>query len=209
MKTAALSFVMASIFFHFAPAIAAPGLLDQAVALEKKGKLKEAIQMHEKIAQKFPKLKVPSYVTIGGLYGKQGKFDEEIKWCQKAIALDPKFANSYVNLGSAYIAKQDILGAEKAFTRAHELEPKNAVALYSLGLVAEAKDDLKQAEKLYSEATESDPSLTDAWVNLGVTYAKQKKFKDAKAALQKAESLDPKAEDIQNLLKKVEADLAK
>ena len=204
-----LTLITATILFHFTSAFATPGMLDQAVALEKKGKLKEAIQMHEKIAQKFPKLKVASYVTIGGLYGKQGKFDEEIKWCQKAIAIDPKFANSYVNLGSAYAAKQDILGAEKAFSRALELEPRNAFALYSLGLVAEAKDDLKQAEKLYTGATEADPGLTDAWVNLGVTQAKQKNFKEAKAALKKAESLDPKAEDIQNLLKKVEAHLAK
>jgi len=209
MKPILFSCLLASIFLPFTPALGAPGLLDQAVALEKKGNLSEAIKIHEKIAQKFPKLKVPSYVTIGGLYGKQGKFDEEIKWCQKAIAIDPSFANSYVNLGSAYIGKQDVLGAEKAFNRAQELDPRNAAVVYSLGLVAEAKGDLKPAAELYQKATTLDPKFTDAWVNLGVTLANQKRLEEAKEALKKAESLDPTATDIQNLLKKVDLDLAK
>jgi len=191
------------------PAFAGPGLLDQAVALEKKGKFSEAIKIHEKISKKAPGLRVPSYVTIGGLYGKMGRFDKEIEWCQKAIALDPKFANAYTNLGSAYIAKQDVTGAEQAYLKATELDPRNPVTIYSLGLVAEAKGELPKAEGLYRKAVESKPDFIDAWVNLGVTLANQKRFKEAKEALKKAESLDPTATDIRSLLQKVEKDLGK
>ncbi|NDG86290.1 MAG: tetratricopeptide repeat protein [Proteobacteria bacterium] len=196
-------------FFPFCIASAATGLLDQAVALEKKGKLAEAIKIHEKIAKKAPSLRVPSYVTIGGIYGKMGKFEKEIEWCRKAIALDPRFANAYVNLGNAYIAKQDVTGAEQAFGKAHELDPRNPLVTYSLGLVAEAKGELPKAEGFYRKTTETKPDFIDAWVNLGVTLANQKRFKDAKEALEKAESLDPTATDIRSLLQKVEKDLTK
>jgi len=51
----------------------------------------------------------------------QGKYDEAIQACDKAIELDPKFAESWNNKGKALKALGRITEAEAAFAKANKL----------------------------------------------------------------------------------------
>ena len=66
-------------------------LIKDALERENAGDLIGAIEANKKVLQIEPK-NVAALNTIAGLYGKLGKFGEEIVWAKKAISANPQFA---------------------------------------------------------------------------------------------------------------------
>ena len=58
----------------------------------------------------------------------QGRYDEAIEECNKAIELDPNYALAYFNRGAAYINKGQYDLAIADCNKAIELDPNNAKA---------------------------------------------------------------------------------
>ena len=59
--------------------------------------------------------------------------EEAVSHYRSAIALNPKKAESYYNLGNALCVKNDYHNAINSYLQALDLDPKNAPALYNLG----------------------------------------------------------------------------
>ena len=64
-----------------------------------------------------------------------GRQDEQIRHLRQTVALDPKFAAAYRNLGALYLQRGEHSLAEEALRRALKLEPDVAIAHYNLGVL--------------------------------------------------------------------------
>lgn len=80
----------------------------------------------------------------------QGSLDQAIEEYQKALKLNPSYAEVYMNLGAIYVEKKDYDAALLQFKKVVELNHFNAKAHYNLGMVyvytrqkEKAEDELK------------------------------------------------------------------
>ena len=85
-------------------------LKDQALALCTKGQnhhlrgdLNRAIELYTKSLGLYPTAE--AYTFRGWAYSFQGRVDEAIEECKKAIAVDPTFGNPYNDIGSYLVTK--------------------------------------------------------------------------------------------------------
>ena len=60
----------------------------------------------------------------------QGKVDEAIRHYKKALFVEPRFAEAWVNLGNAYVMKAEYNNAIAAFDKAITIDPKYGEALF-------------------------------------------------------------------------------
>ena len=117
---------------------------------------------------------------------------EAVAACQKAIAIDPKYAGAYTNLGLAHLGQKRLPEAVAALQKAIELDPRNAVPYSDLGLVFHAQGKFSEAIASCQKAIELDPGFAAAYHNLGsVLLRDQNRVPEAIIALQKAIKRDP------------------
>jgi hypothetical protein len=64
--------------------------------------------------------------NMGVLLIREGKPAEALPWLQKAIHLDPRYADSYGNLGAAYEAIDNLLAAQRAYEAGLRVAPNSA-----------------------------------------------------------------------------------
>jgi len=72
-------------------------------------------------------------------------YAQAIEDYNKALALDPKFTDAYLNEGLAYIRQSDIDGAIGCFNKVLTLDAKNAAAYYNRSIAYYYKKDFKQS----------------------------------------------------------------
>jgi len=93
---------------------------------------------------------------LGIAYNDEGNYDKAIECYQKAITIDPDYADAYYNLGLAYKDKGNYDKAIECWQKAIDINPDNAVtynnmglAYYSKGWETSAADYLYQAGMIY------------------------------------------------------------
>ncbi|MFC1590541.1 tetratricopeptide repeat protein [Candidatus Omnitrophota bacterium] len=84
-------------------------------------------------------------LNIEGIgHGKDGDLDTAISLFNRAVELDPDFAESYNNLGFAYYQKGDRGRAEGYFRKALEVDPDHERAGINLKFILDQKENLKK-----------------------------------------------------------------
>jgi tetratricopeptide (TPR) repeat protein len=91
----------------------------------------------------------------------QGEMEEAKKIFDEALALLPKEATTYINLGNFFRQQRRYNEAEKMYRRAIELEPMNAFAHYDLGALLDATGKSTEAQLEIDKAVEIDSTLSE------------------------------------------------
>ena len=91
---------------------------------------------------------------------------------QKAIALDPDFADAHCNLGTVLYNQGRRPDARACFERALLLAPSHLEAHFNLANVLDEDDRNESALRHYKEAVRIDPFFADAQLNLALLYEK-------------------------------------
>lgn len=134
---------------------------------------------------------------------------QAIESFEKAIALDPNYAQAYAALAEAYplVADNDpLIGRSEDFAKARaaarkaiELDPTLAAPHTALGLVAMNYEwDWKTAEEEYKRAIELDPNYPTAHHWYAEFLCAQGRSDEAVAEIKRAHQLDPKSTVIQS-----------
>jgi serine/threonine-protein kinase len=141
-----------------------------------------------------------SYLTALGYlqrYDKPGNVDLAIASLQKSIAIDPKFAVSYAQLGEALRLKSALTKdpqwsgqAEQYCRKALQLNPDLPAAYVTLGYL-HTKQQPELALQEFQHALSLDEHNAQAESGLGLVYEKMGRLTEAEAALQKAVALRP------------------
>ena len=81
-------------------------LWQQAYACQMRKELDEAVELYQESLALFPTAEAHTF--LGWTYSFQGRLDEAIAECRKAIALDPDFGNPYNDIGVYLIERGDL-----------------------------------------------------------------------------------------------------
>ena len=127
-------------------------LLQEAYQHQMEGEYEFAADLYQQSIETFPTAE--AYTFLGWTYHFQGKTQQAIEECKKAIQLDPDFGNPYNDIGAYLIEKgqydEAITWLENAI-RSKRYDSYH-YPYYNLGRVYLAKDMLKRAQECFEQA---------------------------------------------------------
>ncbi|MDB2529826.1 tetratricopeptide repeat protein [Paracoccaceae bacterium] len=119
--------------------IAAVGWNQSRLLLKKKN-VDEALTIAEKTNELFPD-DIEGMGVLGSCLRASGSFDESLKFLNKAIEINPNYAEAIINRGLIYLNKKDHANALTDLEKAHNLKPHiKQIWPLVLNLKIEAKD---------------------------------------------------------------------
>ncbi len=126
-----------------------------------------------------PEESASTYTSLGFVYSKLDN-DEKAKECyEKAITLDPKNPQSYLNLAKYYIGRSEYTDAISTLEKAMEWDSLNADITYFLGISYFENKENDKAKEAFKRTISLDPKKENAYFNLGAILIKQKKWSEA------------------------------
>ena len=105
-----------------------------------------------------------------GLDSEPSTLERAIEAYERAIELDPDFADAHCNLGAVSYNLGRRPTARRSFERALELEPWHVEAHFNLGNLLEEDGRHEMALRHYQAALQADPLHADLHVNIALVY---------------------------------------
>jgi tetratricopeptide (TPR) repeat protein len=106
------------------------------------------------------------------LDGDRSGYGEAARAYERAIEIDPAYADAHCNLGSVRYNQNRRDEARRCFERAVELEPGHVEANLNLGALCEEDGRDERALRHYRSALEANPLVPDTHVSLALLYEK-------------------------------------
>ncbi len=137
-------------------------LFQRAYEHQMRGDLERAVALYRESIGVQPTAEAHTF--LGWTYSFQGKLDEAIAECQKAIQVDPDFGNPYNDIGAYLIEKERWDEAIPWFEKAMKAKRYESYAFphLNLGRVWERKGEWHKAIKEYEEAMKANPNYAVA-----------------------------------------------
>jgi Tfp pilus assembly protein PilF len=132
-------------------------LLKEAYQYQMGGEFEMAVELYKRSLDLHPTAE--AYTFLGWTYRFQGKVDEAIAECKKAIQLDPEFGNPYNDIGAYLIEKGDYDAALPWLERAlvsHRYDSYH-YPHFNLGRVYMAKEMYGKARHHFEQALQLNP----------------------------------------------------
>ncbi len=136
----------------------AHSLIEQGYREQVSGEVDAAVRLYQASLACLPTAEGHTYLAWSLSF--QGRLDEAIAECKKAIALDPEYGNPYNDIGSYLIHQGKSEEAEpwlELALRAKRYEPRH-YAHCNLGRVYAARGELRRAIEQFETALAIDPS---------------------------------------------------
>lgn len=138
---------------------------------EKRGDILMARKMYREAAETYKESKPDSAMIenkIGIAYHQMMKMDIAKRYYERAIKLDPKYAEAINNLGTVYYSKKSYARSIRFYKRALKLSPNSASVYSNLGTAYFARKDYKRASETYQKALSLDPEVFEHRNSWGV-----------------------------------------
>jgi tetratricopeptide (TPR) repeat protein len=128
-------------------------------------------------------------VDVANVLVDLGRYDAAIAHLKACLAIDAKYYDAVVNLGEAYLEKDDAATARPYLDRALVIRPEGNEALVNIGTIYDAQGDWKTAVSYYNRAIRADPMRPEPYIDLGYDYNVRKLYPLAEAAYLKGLSV--------------------
>ena len=133
---------------------------------------------------------------------------------QKAISLDPEFADAHLRLAMSYEvlgkkdeAEEEYKKAADAYEKLVRHNQKEARTYFNMGLTYNRLGKPDEAVKAFRQAVKLEPENSDSQFELGIAYGKARLYQESVGALQKATELDPDNYRAQEALEQAKINL--
>jgi tetratricopeptide (TPR) repeat protein len=126
-----------------------------------------------------------------GLDSEPSTLDLAIAAYERAIELDPDFADAHCNLGAVLYNLGRRPAASRCFERALELEAWHVEAHFNLGNLLEEDDRFEMALRHYQSALQADPLHADLHVNVALVYERLNLKRKGRAHWRRYLQLEP------------------
>jgi Tfp pilus assembly protein PilF len=135
-------------------------LLQQGYRAQMNGEYDHAIALYKNSLEKHPTAEAHTF--LGWTYHFQGKIEEAIAECKRAIEVDPDFGNPYNDIGAYLIDLKRYDEAIPWLERALEApryEPRH-YPYFNLGRVYYSKGMINRAREYFQKALDIEPDYT-------------------------------------------------
>jgi tetratricopeptide (TPR) repeat protein len=132
-----------------------------------------------------------AHLNLGADLAKKARVDEAISHYQKALQINPRYAQAHFNLGNALRKKGSVDEAIAQYQMVLQINPNHAQAYNNLGNVFDEQGRLDEAITQYQKALQIQPGFAEAHYNLGVSLRKQGRMDEAIAQYQEALQIQP------------------
>ncbi len=134
----------------------------QAYRYQMDGELEEAVRLYRESIRHYPTAEAHTF--LGWTFSFQGRYDEAIEECKRAIAVDPDFGNPYNDIG-AYLINLGRL--DEAIPWLEQAIQAGRYEAYhyphcNLGRIYQTKGMLKKAVEEFEKALAIEPNYTFA-----------------------------------------------
>ncbi len=123
----------------------------------------------------------------------QGRLKEALAYYNKSIALEPNYAQGYVDRGGLYLSLNELDKSLADSNKALYLMTDNAGAFCNRGIVCLKRSDYKKAIDDLTNAIRCNPNLGLAYADRGAAFIKIGEYLRAVADLSKAIIMQPKS----------------
>jgi Tfp pilus assembly protein PilF len=132
-------------------------LFREAYSHQMAGELETAIELYRQSIEAYPTAEAHTF--LGWSYSFQGKLDEAIEECKKAIEIDPEFGNPYNDIGAYLIEKGEHAEAVPWLLKAAKASryENYHFAHYNLGRAYIALERFNDASREFQRALELQP----------------------------------------------------
>ncbi|MBW2435533.1 MAG: tetratricopeptide repeat protein [Deltaproteobacteria bacterium] len=158
---------------------------DPALLMKQDQRLKKKnapIKLPQRTVQKGPGANDTDWNTAAQALWKDGQYTDPGKaksYLDKAIAANPKMAESYNNRGLAFYNLEQHQQAINDFSQAIRIKPQYAEAFNNRGNAYYALDQYEQAEADFNQCLQIKPRYSKAHLNRGLVYFQMKKIKES------------------------------
>ena len=133
------------------PAMRTLSRRDLALAYEKTGDVKTAIEIMEQLRQEYEYFRSDFYTTLAYFYIEAGDYDKAAEINELAQAEDRECGAVYDNQALIAYRKGDLTQAEALFQKALDLDEDMVSPRFHLGLIAEEKGDRETAAQYFRD----------------------------------------------------------
>ena len=134
-----------------------------------------------------------SHTDLGAAYYQQGKLEIALDEFNRAVEIDPTYAQAYNGLGLVYAALNEDVKADASFKRAIQVQPGSSESHNNYGSFLCAHKRYDESITQFLEAVKnplySTPNL--AYANAGICSVRKNDTKNAEVYLNKALQIEP------------------
>lgn len=139
-----------------------------------------------------PESAYQTYLDVGDIYRRNGKYDKASQWYQRAVQLDPGAPRAYLSLSETDRAQERFPDAKRNLQDAITAAPESADGYWGLAELHERLHEWEEALDCYRKALERSPRWRSTLrARIGGVYASMKKFDEAEAELEATLRSDP------------------
>lgn len=128
------------------------------------GKFHEALKLLRRMAEDSPS--AANFLNQALCYKAMGHLDEAFQCLEESLALDPKLAVAWNELGLFWDEEGRLGKAQECYQKAIEADPDFAQAWNNLGVVHYLRGEEDEAVRCFQKALQLDPDMESARANL-------------------------------------------
>lgn len=171
-------------------------LMQEAVALHRRGALAEAADRYQSVLRQDP-TNTDALYLLGTVSFQAKRYADALGCLQRAIALRPQWAAAHHVAGLAHKELGRFPDALASFTRAVEIEPGAAQFLLSRANALNELGRFTEAAEAYAQVCALKPDLPEAWHNRSHALLQLLRAEEALASIERALALQSNAPPYQ------------
>ncbi len=129
--------------------------------------------------------------NLGDMYARHGQFEKSIVEFEKALSLNPNYADAYNNLGNTFGRMGRMNDAIASYQYALKLNPGIWQSYENIGVIYFGQKKYALAEENTRKAVELYPENTSLHLNLAIILYTENRKQEARVEFQKVLTLDP------------------
>ena len=155
----------------------------KVLSFEERGDIYGARKMYREAIEAYQQVTPPTPIVLnkmGIASQQQNDLASARKFYERAVKLQPKYAEAINNIGTVDYADKNYRRATKYYKRALALQPRSASIYSNLGTAWFARHNYKEATRCYEEALAIDPEVFERHGNRGVMLEQRDVMERAK-----------------------------
>jgi tetratricopeptide (TPR) repeat protein len=143
--------------------------IDSVVALYSQGQLQEALDEIDVLIKDYPNESL-LYNISGACYQALNQLDAAVKSYERALSINPDYAEVHNNLGNTHKELGQLDDAVKYYEQALVIKPASAEVYSNLAIVHKELGQLDDAVKCYEQALVIKPDFAEVYSKLGIVH---------------------------------------